>query len=79
FQPFGNNPKVGSGFYFANREISTKKLDSLAINMEWMGLPKDFATHYEAYSSTGVITDAITNNSFKASLKLFNNRSRVDF
>ncbi|NEO62316.1 MAG: hypothetical protein F6J98_18500, partial [Moorea sp. SIO4G2] len=52
FQPFGNNPKVGSGFYFANREISTKKLDSLAINMEWMGLPKDLATHYEAYSST---------------------------
>ncbi|NEO09013.1 baseplate J/gp47 family protein [Moorena sp. SIO3I8] len=78
FQPFGNNPKAGSGFYFANREISTKKLDSLAINMEWMGLPQDFATHYHAYNSTEVIPEAITNNSFKASLKLFNNRSCVE-
>ncbi|AOY79035.1 baseplate J/gp47 family protein [Moorena producens JHB] len=77
FQPFGNNPKVGSGFYFANREISTKKLDSIAINIEWMGLPQDFATHYQAYNSTEVIPKAITNDSFKASLKLFNNRSRV--
>ncbi|NEO35615.1 MAG: hypothetical protein F6J90_04495 [Moorea sp. SIOASIH] len=77
FQPFGNNPKVGSGFYFANREISTKKLDSITINIEWMGLPQDFATHYEVYKSTDVITEEITNDSFKASLKLFNNRSGV--
>ncbi|EGJ30609.1 hypothetical protein LYNGBM3L_48990 [Moorena producens 3L] len=78
FKPFGNNPKVGSGFYFANREISTKKLDSIAIKMEWMGLPQDFATHYQAYNSTKIIPEAITNNSFQASLKLLNNRSWVD-
>ncbi|NEQ09353.1 MAG: hypothetical protein F6K37_26420 [Moorea sp. SIO4E2] len=78
FQPFSNNPKAGSGFYFANREISTKKLDSLAINIDWMGLPQDFATHYQAYNSTEVIPEAITNNSFQASLKLLNNRSWVD-
>ncbi|NEO22468.1 hypothetical protein, partial [Moorena sp. SIO4A5] len=77
-EPFGQNPKAGSGFYFANREISTKKLDSITINIEWMGLPKDFSTHYEAYNSTKVITEAITNDSFKASLKLRNNRSLVD-
>ncbi|MEB3282326.1 MAG: hypothetical protein VKK42_25745 [Lyngbya sp.] len=78
FQPFGNSPKAGSGFYFTNKEISQKKLDSLAIKIEWMGLPQDFRTHYQAYYSTGVIPNAIANNSFKASLKLFNNRSWVN-
>ena len=80
FQPFGNNPKAGSGFYFANREINQKKLDTLVMQMEWMGLPENFAEHYKAYSDTGVIKqeNAIANNSFQASLKLLNNRSWVD-
>ncbi|MDJ0713960.1 MAG: hypothetical protein QNJ54_07045 [Prochloraceae cyanobacterium] len=77
FQPFGNNPKVGSGFYFFNTEICQKKLDSLVIKMEWMGLPQDFGEHYKAYSDAEVIK-AIANNSFKASLRLLNNRSWVD-
>ena len=50
FQPFGNNPKIGSSFYFSNSEIISKKLESLTLNMQWMGLPKDFKTHYYAYS-----------------------------
>jgi len=75
FQPFGYSPKVGSGFYFANPEICTKKLASLAINIEWMGLPEDFATHYQAYTSSGIIRNAIANNTFKAKLKLLNNRN----
>ncbi len=78
FQPFGNNPKPGASFYFANPEISQKKLDSLTINLEWMGLPNNFATHYQAYFDTGVILEAIANNSFKASLKLFNKRVWVN-
>ena len=78
FQLFGNNPKVGSSFYFSNSEISQKKLDTLAINMEWMGLPKDFGEHYKAYLDTEVIEEKITNNIFKASLKLLNNRSWMD-
>ncbi|BAY80006.1 hypothetical protein NIES25_64940 (plasmid) [Nostoc linckia NIES-25] len=77
FQPFGNIPKAGSSFYFANREISYKKLDSLCINIEWMGLPKKFEEYYKAYSDTGVITK-VANNTFQASLKIFNNRSWVD-
>ncbi|MDZ8082827.1 MAG: hypothetical protein RMX35_27655 [Nostoc sp. DcaGUA01] len=76
FQAFGNNPKAGSSFYFANREISYKKLDSLFIKMEWMGLPKNFGEYYKAYSDTGVITK-IDNSSFQASLKILNNRSWV--
>lgn len=78
FEPFGYSPKVGSGFYFANAEISRKKLDSLALHIDWMELPENFATHYQAYSSTGIISKAIANDSFKAQLKLLNNRSWVD-
>jgi len=75
FQPFGYSPKVGSGFYFANPEICSKRLASLAINIEWMGLPEDFATHYEAYTISGIVREAIANNTFKAKLKLLNNRN----
>ncbi len=78
FQPFGNNPKPGASFYFANPEISHKKLDSLTINLEWMGLPDNFTSHYQAYSDTGVISEAIANDSFQASLKLFNKRVWVN-
>ncbi|RCJ26528.1 hypothetical protein A6S26_14075 [Nostoc sp. ATCC 43529] len=77
FQPFGNSPKAGSSFYFANREISDKKLDSLSINIEWMGLPKNFGEYYKAYADTGVITKVV-NNSFQARLKILNHRSWVD-
>lgn len=75
FQPFGNNPKVGSGFYFSYSEICQKKLDSLTLNIKWMGLPQNFGEYYKAYSDTLVIQPALANNSFKASLKLCNNRS----
>ncbi|MEH1993118.1 hypothetical protein [Nostoc sp.] len=78
FQPFSDNPKAGSSFYFANREISYKKLESLAINIEWMGLPKKFKEHYDAYVTTKIIETKITNDSFKAVLKLLHNRSWVN-
>lgn len=78
FQPYGNSPQAGSSFYFANREISDKKLDSLDIHIEWMGLPKNFGEYYKAYSDTGVIQPAITNNTFKASLQLLNYRNWVN-
>ena len=78
FNPFGNYPKVGSSFYFSNAEIIHKKLDSLTLNLEWMGLPADFGTHYQAYSSSGVINNAIANDSFQASLHLLNNRRWVE-
>jgi hypothetical protein len=94
FQPFGSSPKAGSGFYFTNKEISQKKLESLAIKIEWMGLPQDFQRHYNAYNILNEEAQeveepnkkakkveaqgGIFNNSFKASLKLFNNRSFVN-
>lgn len=76
FKPFGSNPKVGSGFYIANSEISSKKLDRLALNITWMGLPDDFASHYQAYTQVGLVNPAIANNSFKVSCKVFNNRNQ---
>ena len=78
FQPFSNNPKVGSSFYFSNSEIIAKKLDSLTLNLRWMGLPEKFSTYYQTYSDTGVIKQKITNDSFKAKLQLFSNRSWID-
>ena len=78
FNPFGNYPKVGSSFYFSNTEIIHKKLASLTLNLQWMGLPADFGTHYLAYSSSGVVSSAIANDSFQASLHLLNNRRWVE-
>ncbi|MEM9214365.1 MAG: hypothetical protein AAGD25_08455 [Cyanobacteria bacterium P01_F01_bin.150] len=75
FQPFGYSPKGGSGFYLANPEICCKTLESLAINIEWMGLPEDFATHYQAYTTSGIVQQAIANDTFTAKLKLLNNRN----
>ncbi len=78
FQPFSNNPKVGSSFYFSNSEIISKPLDGITLNLQWMGLPEDLRKYYQAYSGTGVIQPEITNDSFKAKLQLFSNRSWID-
>lgn len=84
FQPFGAAPITGNSFYFANGELCSKKLDELSVTIEWMDLPNDFKTHYQAYSDTLVfeekykdypdlIAQGITNDSFNASLRLYDN------
>lgn len=84
FQPFGAAPIAGNSFYFANNELCSKKLDELSVTIEWMDLPNDFEIHYQAYSDTSVfkekykkypalIANGITNDSFSASLKLYDN------
>lgn len=77
FQPFDTSPKVGSGFYFSNLEISRKPLTQLTLHLEWMGLPENFAVHYDAYSKCGMNPPlpAIDNNSFNAQLKILHNRA----
>ncbi|MBE9116397.1 baseplate J/gp47 family protein [Lusitaniella coriacea LEGE 07157] len=77
FEPFDSQPIAGSSFYFAHPEIVSKKLDSLTLNVEWMGLPDDFATHYYAYSHCGLSPrpPELDNSSFKAQLDLFFNRT----
>jgi len=51
FNPFGSQPVVGSAFYIGSKEIFSKKVDLLTLNITWHGLPKDgFKTYYMAYN-----------------------------
>lgn len=55
FQPFGNQPVVGSTFYIGSNEIFQKSLSQLNVNITWHGLPdssvapngfQDYYKHY---------------------------------
>lgn len=48
FEPFGSRPRKGAKFSFTHPEITTKKLDEIDLNIEWMGLP-DFGYTYLNY------------------------------
>ncbi len=76
FEPFGSNPEAGSACYFAHTETAYKKLDTLHIDIEWMGAPDDFKTHYENYWRVGGIVDYpyMDNAGYTAQLRL-NDRS----
>ncbi|HEX8115076.1 MAG TPA: baseplate J/gp47 family protein, partial [Kofleriaceae bacterium] len=49
FMPFGAAPALGSWLRIGHSELSGKPLDQLQLDLEWMGLPGDLATHYGAY------------------------------
>ncbi|QMU64749.1 MAG: hypothetical protein GKR88_10920 [Flavobacteriaceae bacterium] len=49
FEPFGTNPERGSACYFAHPETVYKKLDTLTLDVEWMGAPDNFKEYYENY------------------------------
>ena len=72
FEPFDSSPIAGTSFYFGHPEIVTKRLDSLSLHLEWMGLPDSFAAHYYAYSHCGLSPQpaVIDNQSFQAQLDL---------
>ena len=83
FEPFGSTPRVGSSFYFAHPETSHKRLDSLSVHLEWMGLPQSFETHYDAYdlqpnATVSPNSEKITNASFKSQLQLRHQRQWVN-
>ena len=85
YYPFGTFPEKSSRFFFANREICEKKLDSLNLNLKWgpgelttqEGLP-DMETRYAAYSRCG-LSDAATirNSDFKVDLRFKDRRSWI--
>ena len=81
FEPFGYSPVSGSSFYLAHPELCAKKLNSLSLNIEWLGAPKNIVTHYNGYSNHTEINQApaspinTTTNTISAQLSLFNNRS----
>lgn len=49
FQPFTSRPAIGSRFFIGNREVFSKKLDELRVNIEWQDLPEAFSRHYDNY------------------------------
>ncbi len=53
FEPFGTRALAGSRFFIGHPEISHKTLDELSFHIEWMAVPEDLTTHYEAYFDTG--------------------------
>ncbi|MDD1606909.1 MAG: baseplate J/gp47 family protein [Methylococcaceae bacterium] len=50
FEPFGNHPSVGSRLYFGHSELVSKRLNSIGLNLQWMGVPNNLATHYANYT-----------------------------
>ncbi|MBW8682915.1 baseplate J/gp47 family protein [Chitinophaga rhizophila] len=67
FIPFTSVPKSGSNFYIGSDEVFRKKLTAMQLNIEWEGLPVDFAAHYTAYNL------GINNTYFTATLQRLNN------
>lgn len=81
FYPFGTLPVIGSAFYIGSREIFSKKIDLLTLNITWHGLPEeDFQTYYIDYKiidqaiNPEKILFEIKNDSFKVKVyKLIDN------
>ncbi len=49
FAPFGTQPVAGSRFLVGIPEALAKPLSSLALAIDWHGLPADFAAHFADY------------------------------
>lgn len=85
FEPFGETPEVGSGFYMANPEICQKRLDQLEIQPQWMNLPANLQEHYGNYwkienGNPDLPEEAYrvqSNQDFKAKLFLNNGRTEI--
>ena len=58
FEPFGSNPENGAAFYFGHAETTCKQLDSMRLDIEWMGAPEDFKSYYENYWLVDGLTEA---------------------
>ncbi|QHS63691.1 baseplate J/gp47 family protein [Chitinophaga agri] len=72
FIPFTSVPKAGGNFYIGSDEVFRKRLTDVKLNMEWEGLPDNFATHYAAYNM------GIDNTYFTAALQRLNNGTWED-
>ena len=69
FYPFGQTPSPGSDFYVGNAEIFQKQLESLAVNLEWYGLPdQSLENYYQGYSGQR------SNKNFKADFSLLSEK-----
>lgn len=74
FQPFGNRPQKGSGFFIGSPEVFQKALNEIQINIMWLGLPEDdkgFETYYENYHPN---SPKRTNSSFVTEISLLDKK-----
>ena len=57
FPPFGDQPTKGSSFYIGSKEIFSKELTSITLNLEWHDKPDSLTDHYLAYPAVPKRTD----------------------
>jgi len=50
FEPFTRTPAVGSRLIIGHPELSRKRLESVAFQVEWMSVPDQLGSHYKNYS-----------------------------
>ncbi len=48
--PFGPQPMPGARFMVGFPEALAKKLDELTLDLQWLGVPSDFAARYAGYT-----------------------------
>jgi hypothetical protein len=83
FEPFGSTPVIGSSMAIAHPELCSKRLDTLTMQIDWLGVPDNLAAHYLGYTDydgpgnpPNQPTSPIRNNTdFKAQLQLFDQRA----
>jgi hypothetical protein len=86
FEPFGFAPTAGAGLAIAHPELCAKRLDRLDLQIAWLGAPRSFAEHYRGYAGFDAplprpqqpASPVGGNESFKAQLRLFDNRAGFD-
>ena len=88
FEPFGSRPSAGSKLYLGHSELSVKRLDTLDLELQWMGVPADLSDYYKNYTYPVVTTDAQGNTTvnqnpfggnavFKATLQLVDKNMEI--
>jgi hypothetical protein len=71
FEPFGSRPAAGSRLFLGHPELVYKKLDSLAFNFEWLGVPENLANYYKNYPAIKAASD------FTVGVSLIDNRLEI--
>jgi hypothetical protein len=49
FEPFGDEPVKGNGFYITHPEIAAKRLQEFRLDLDWLDAPNSFRDYYLNY------------------------------
>ena len=74
FLPFGAIPTEGSTFYFGSREVFSKKLENLEMELSWANLPKNANGFQDYYAEYPVVPN---NDSFTASFAVLDKKKWI--